>query len=127
MEFNQVCTSLQQFFMSNKFCRILMPVSMPLMFVSAGLKLLDRFISIGSFANSIAFFAFMLSLLMVLSNQLFQIASYGIGIWAIVYVTSFIQALFGKYSHIISWGSLTYALIWGLLAFLLYKKSLVKS
>lgn len=128
MEFNQVCQSLQQFFLSNRFCKVLMPLSVPLMFAGAGLTLLNRFISVGGFVSAAAYFAFMLGLLMVLSNQLFQLASYGLGIWAAAYVLSFLQtALFNKYVHIITWGNVVYSLVWGYLAYLLYKKSLVKN
>ena len=121
MKFEQVCQSALVYFQDNRFFKILLPVSMPLMFVCAALRLLETFVSLGSFVSALVFIVFWLSLILTLSQCSFQIAAIGLGVFALDYLISFISGLI-RY-HSVAYGTLLYLVVYGGLAFLSYKKS----
>lgn len=125
MNFNNVCISLDEYFSSKGYGKILLPLSVPIFLGSAALKLFSRFISLGNLVTAILFFAFFFSLFMVLSNQLYIVAAMGLGLWAAAAAVTVLKyALFTRYYHHIQWDSVLHCVVYALLAFSAYKKSM---
>lgn len=121
MKFEQVCQSALAYFQQHPVFRILLPLSIPIMFVAALLDILGIFVSLGSFVNALIFFAFFLALFLTLAQCNFRMAGIGLGVYAlsslIVLLIDIIKYKFMPY------GTLVHLLVYGFLAFLAYKKS----
>ncbi len=121
MKFEQVCQSGLAYFQQHRIFKILLPLSIPLMFVAVALDILGIFVSLGSFVYAVLFFAFFLALAMTLAQCNFRMAAFGLGLYAIEYLISLLRTLI-KYKYM-PYGTLVYLVVFGFLAFLAYKKS----
>lgn len=122
MKFEQICQSLNTYFTQNAIIRVLLPISMPLMFVCVILQILGRFISLGGAMNAIAFLAFFFFLLLVLSNCNFKMAAIGLGIFTITYLYNFVYSLL-KY-RTFNYNAVIYVLVFGFFTWQAWRKSL---
>lgn len=122
MKFEQVCQSINAFFAQNPIIRVMLPLSVPLMFVCVALQVLGNFISLGSVMSALSYIGFLFMLILALSECKFKMASIGLAIYAATYVYSLLRSIF-KY-HTVNWVSVIYLLLFGYFAFQSYRKSL---
>lgn len=122
MKFEQVCQPLNQWFSQHPIFRVLLPLSMPLMFLCAGLRVLDNFISLGNAVITLTFLGFFLFLLLVVSTCDFRMTAAGLALFTLDYLIGLLSTLIRV--HSLPWGSLIYVLVFGYLAFLAYRKSM---
>lgn len=121
MKFEQVCQSALMYFQQHPIFKILLPISMPLMFVCVLLRLVNNLISLGGFVSALAFLGFFLMLFLTLAQCNFRMAAFGLCGFTLDYVITFLNNLIR--SHSIVYSSLLYIVVFGGLAFLSYKKS----
>lgn len=122
MKFEQVCQTMNRYFVQKGIFRIALPISTPIMIVCVGLQLLNRLISLGGAMSTLAYIGALLSFVLVLSRCAFKVASLGMGAWALGYVYTFLHSLV-KY-HSINYSALIYTLLFGAFAYQAYKKSI---
>lgn len=122
MKFEQVCQSLSVYFSQKPIFKVLLPLSVPLMFICVILQELNRFISVGSVVSSLSYIGFFVALLMVLSTCNFKMASIGLAIFSLGYVYNVLYNVI-KYQYI-NYSSVIYLLLYGFFTYQAYKKSL---
>lgn len=122
MKFEQVCQSGLAYFQQHPVFKVLLPISMPVMFGFVALRLLQNLISLGNFVSALTFLGFFLMLFLTLSQCNFRMSAFGLAGFALDYLLSFLTSLI-KYKSL-AYGSLLYLVVYGGLAFLSYKKSL---
>jgi len=122
MKFEQVCQSMNSFFQQNSIIRVLLPISVPIMFVCVTVQWLGNLISLGGVANAISQIGFFLMVFLVLSSCNFKMASVGLGIYALMYLYYILRSLL-KY-HSLNWGSVVYLVVYGYFTYQCYRKSL---
>lgn len=121
MKFEQVCQSALMYFQQHPIFKILLPISMPLMFVCVLLRLVNNLISLGGFVSALAFLGFFLMLFLTLAQCNFRMVAFGLCGFTLDYVITFLVNLIRW--HSIVYSSLLYIVVFGGLAFLSYKKS----
>jgi len=122
MKFEQVCRSALMYFQQHPVFKVLLPISMPLMFACVLLRLVNDLISLGSFVSALTFLGFFLMLFLTLSQCNFRMVAFGLCGFTLDYVITFLESLIRW--HSIVYSSLLYILVFGGLAFLSYKKSM---
>lgn len=123
MKFEQVCQSGLAYFQQHRFFSIFLPISVYLMLLCVIGRLVQNLISLGGFVSTLCFLGFFLMLLLTVSQCNFRMAAIGLAGFALDYLWSFSVSLI-KY-HSVSYGTLLYLVVYGGLAFLSYKKSLI--
>lgn len=121
MKFEQVCQSALAFFQQSRIFKVLLPISIPIMFIVLALDILGIFVSLGSFVNALIFFVFFLSLFLTLARCNFRMAAIGLGVYALEYLISMLTTII-KYKYM-PYGTIVYLVVYGILAFAAYKKS----
>lgn len=124
MKLEQVCQTLNAYLSQKAVFRTLMPLASVMGIVFAALSLISNFIYLGGFVTALCFWGFVLGVLLTLSLCQFQMVAIALGIWAVDYAYGFLSSLIRYRS--LSYGTLLYLVVYGLLAFLAYKKSLEK-
>ena len=124
MKLEQVCQTLNAYLSQKSIFRTLMPLASVLTIVFAALSLLSNWIYLGSFVNALCFWGFVVGILLTLSLCQFQMLAIGLGLWAVDYAYTFLYNLIRFRS--VAYGTLLYLVVYGLLAFFAYKKSLEK-
>lgn len=122
MKIEQLGQALREYLSQFSIMRVLLPLASILLYVFAGLRLLNQFISLGGLVATLVYILFFCALLLVFANCRFRDIAIGCGIVGIMYAIAFIQYVF-RY-HSITYPSLIYFLLYGLVAFLAYKKSM---
>lgn len=122
MKFEQVCQSALIYFQQHPIFKVLLPISMPLMFVCVLLRLVNNLISLGGFVSALTFLGFFLMLFLTLAQCNFRMVAFGLCGFTLDYVITFLVNLIRWHSLVYS--SLLYILVFGGLAFLSYKKSM---
>lgn len=122
MKIEQLGQTLREYLSQFSMTRVLLPLASVLLYVFAGLRLLGHFISLGSLVSTLVYVLFFAALLLVFANCRFRDIAIASGIMGIMFLISLLQSLF-KF-HSLSYSSLIYLLLYGLVAFLSYKKSL---
>lgn len=122
MKFEQLCQSINMFFMQNPIIRVLIPISTPIMVVCVVFHVLGYFIVLGSAIQALSFLGFFFTLLLILSECRFKMAAIGLGIYSLMHIYSVLRSLW-KY-HMMNWGSIVYLLVFGYLTYQCYRKSL---
>lgn len=123
MKFEQVCQTMNSYFLQKGIFKILLPISTPIMIVCVGLQLLNRLISLGGAMNTLTYIGALLSLVLVISRCAFKIAAFGMGGLALGYLYTFLHTLI-KY-HSVNYSALIYVLVFGAFAYQVYKKSIL--
>lgn len=126
--YSNISGELRAFFSTNKFFKILLPIDMILLFAGFAIILLSDVVGIyfGGLINSLAFWAFILGLLLTYANMKEQFLYIGLLGYAGINVLYLIFGLF-RYGHYFYWGSLFYALVFGGLGYLVLKRTLSAS
>ena len=122
MEIEKVGAVFQDYCISNKILKILLPLGIPMLMIGAVLNDLDNFVRLGVGISVIAYVAVILGILLTFARSEYKMMSIGIGIYVIGYIYNIVYYLI-KY-HTISWSSILYSFIWGFFTFMAYKKSL---
>lgn len=124
MKLEQVCQTLNAYLSQKAIFRTLMPLGGIMGIVFAALTLVNNWIYLGGFVGTLCFWGFVLGVLLTLSLCQFQMLAIALGLWAVDYAYSFLYSLIRYRS--LSYGTLLSLVVYGLLAFLAYKKSLAK-
>lgn len=122
MKFEQVCQSALTYFQQHPIFKVLLPISIPLMYVCVLIRLVENLISLGSFVSGIVFLGFFLMLFLTLAQCNFRMAAFGLAGFALDYLLTFLVNLIRW--HSVAYGTLLYLVVFGGLAFLSYKKSM---
>lgn len=123
MKFEQVCQTMNRYFMQKGIFKIMLPISTPIMIVCVGLQLLNRLISLGGAMGTLTYIGAWLSLILVISRCAFKIAAFGMGGLALGYLYTFLHSII-KY-HSVNYSALIYVLLFCVFAYQAYKKSIV--
>lgn len=122
MKIEQLCVTLKEYLSQFPVLRILMPLSVAILYVCGALEVLNIFISLGSVVLTLAFLIGIVMMIMVLAQCQFFALAVGIGLYALADAISFLRVLIMY--HYIPYGTLIYLLVYAGLAFLSYRKSL---
>lgn len=122
MKIEQLCQTMKEYFSQFSVVRILMPISSILLYVLTVLRVLDYFVSIGTLVSTLVYVCYFAALILVLANCRFRDIAIGTGIIGILNVIKLLKNLFAY--RFLSYSALIYLLLYGLVAFLAYKKSL---
>lgn len=66
MKFEQVCQTMNRYFLQKGIFKIMLPISTPIMIVCVGFQLLNRFVSIGGAMSTLTYIGALLSLILVM-------------------------------------------------------------
>ncbi len=126
--YQNISNELRSFFSSNKIFKMLLPLDMIIMFAGLALVLLNDVIgiSIGTFLGALAYWAFIIGLLLTYANLKEQFLYIGLFGYAGICFINVLIAIFGRL-HYLSWGSLFRVLVYGGLGYLVLRKTMVKS
>lgn len=122
MGIEKVGAVFHEYCSQNKFLKVLLPINLPLLFIMAGLRVFQNFVNLGSGVGVVVYVGFILGVLLTFAKAEYQMLSIGIGILCFDYVYGFVHTLFRF--HRLNWSSILYLLMWGLFAYMAYKKSL---
>lgn len=122
MGIEKVGSVFHEYCVQNKILRLVLPISEILLLVTAVLKVVENFISIGSLMSAAVYILFFLAVLLTFAKSDYRVLSLGIGISIFDYVFVFFRNLISY--RILSWNSLVYILAWGFFAYMAYKKSI---
>lgn len=123
--YSNISGELRAFFSTNKFFKILLPIDMILLFAGLIILFLGNIfpINFGGLISSLAYWAFILGLLLTYANMKEQFLYIGLLGYGAMSVLVLIITLF-SYGHYFSYGSLISALIYGGLGYLVLKRTL---
>lgn len=126
--YGNISNELRNFFSTNKFFKILLPLDMVFLFAGLAIIFLGGVFRIyfGGFISSLAFWSFILGLLLNYANRKEQFLYIGLLGYAGVKVIEVLFGLFGSGNYF-SWGSLFYALVFGGMGYLVLKRTLTGS
>lgn len=123
MKFEQVCQTALAYFQQHPVFRVLLPIATPLMLACVALRLLQNLVNMGGLVSTLIFYIFILALVLTVAQCNFRMAAVGLAGFALDRLLSFLISLI-RY-HSISYGVLLTLVIYGGLAFLSYKKSMM--
>jgi hypothetical protein len=126
--YQNISNELRSFFSTNKFFRVLLPLDIIIMFAGLALMFLNNVlgITIGAFLGNLAYWAYILGLLLTyadLKEQFLYIGLFGYG------GTRFLEvliAIFGRF-HYLNWAALFGFIIFGGLGYLVLKRNMTRS
>ena len=126
--YSNISGELRAFFSSNRVFKILLPIDMILLFAGLAILFVDYFniINFGGLIYSLAYWAFLLGLLLAYANLKEQFLYIGLLGYGAINALHLIITLFKAY-HIFSWSSLINALIYGGLGYLVLKRTIAGS
>ena len=122
MKIEQFCQNLKEYLSQFSVGRILLPLASPILFVCAGILLLDNWIAFGSLITTLAEVILIVVLLLVLASCQFRNLAIGLGILAVYNIYYVLRNLIMY--HSINYYCLIWGLVFGLLTWAAYKKSL---
>lgn len=122
MGIEKVGVVFQEYCLNHRILKVLLPLSMPILLVSAILRVVQTFISLGSVVSVVVFVGYILGILLVFAMSEYQIMAIGIGIYSLGYVITLLRTLISI--HMLSWSSALYLVIWAFFAYLAYQKSI---
>lgn len=123
MQLEKVGNVWHEYCLTNRILKILLPLNIPLLMITAILRNLQNFVSLGSVPGVLVYVGFVTGVLLTFAKSEYRMLSIGIGIYLLDYVYAIARSLF-KY-HSINWSSMMYLLIWGYFAYAAYKKSII--
>ncbi|MGI6050707.1 MAG: hypothetical protein ACOYEI_07770 [Acetivibrionales bacterium] len=103
----------------------LLSFDMIVLYVAAGLMLLNLITPLGGFVSGLLLYVLLLGVVLCLANNNFTALMIGLGVKAGIEIVYLLISIFGKY-RAFSWSSLYAAVIFGFFAFLAYKKTFSK-
>lgn len=119
--YNNISSELKAYFSNNPIFKILLPIDMVFLFAGLAILLLGGVfgINFGSFIYGLAFWAFILGLILTYANMHQQFLYIGLFGYAAINLIELIFGLF-KYGNFY-WGDLFYVLVFGGLGYLAFK------
>lgn len=114
-------TSVKGLFESNKFTKSLLSLDLVITFVALALLLVNSISSIGGLLYAVAFWGFLIGLVLTFANlktQMLYLCMFG---YAIVNIIQFFRLLFTKYTGF-GWFQLAAIAIFGFLGYILMKQ-----
>jgi hypothetical protein len=123
--YSNISSELRAFFSTNKIFKILLPIDMVLLFAGLAILFLNYVfrINFGELIGSLAYWVFLLGLLLTYANLKEQFLYIGLLGYAAILVINIIIVIF-SYGHYFSFSSLLAALVFGGLGYLVLKKTL---
>lgn len=121
MKLDQVCQTMKEYFSQNAIMRVLLPIAPVLLYVLTALRVLGNFVSLGAVVHTLVYVCFFGAVILVLSNCQFRDLFIGTGVMSVLYLIELVICLFRGY---LSYSTLIYLVLYGLVAFLSYKKYL---
>lgn len=122
MKIEQLGQTLREYLSQFSITRVLLPLAPILLYVFTGLRVLDNFFNLGMLVSTLVYVLFFAALLLAFANCRFRDIAIGSGIMGILNLINLIRFLI-QY-RTLYYDSLIYLLLYGLVAFLAYKKSL---
>lgn len=125
--YRNISNELRSFFDSHRIFRLLMPLDIVIMLVGLVLLfLINVGLDVGSFVGSLAFWIYILGLLLTYANLKEQFLYIGLLGYGVTLFLRLLIDIFGRF-HILNWSALFGIIIYGGLGYLVLKKALVKS
>jgi len=121
MSIDKVGNELKNYFMSNAWFRPFLPLDEAIVYGTVALTILQNFLSLGALVSSLVYYLFFIGILLAFSNAKYLVLAIGLGGVGLVNAYSLIAAVFYKY---LNYSALIGLAIYGLLAYLAYKKSM---
>ena len=121
MKMEQVSQTLKEYFSQFSAVRVLLPIAPILLYVLTALRVLGNFVSLGTVVHTLVYVCFFGAVILVLSNCQFRDLFIGTGVMGALYLVELVIRLFRGY---LSYSALIYLVLYGLVAFLSYKKYL---
>lgn len=120
--YSNISRELKDYFSSHRIFRILLPLDRVFLFGGLGLLVLNYFVSIGSLLSALAYYGFLLGLLLVYANCKQKDLYIGMFIYAATKLYSFLKnAIFTKYRYV-NYSAFLACLIFAGLGYLVYKR-----
>ncbi|MGE5472636.1 MAG: hypothetical protein ACM3UU_00235 [Ignavibacteriales bacterium] len=117
--YENISAELKAFFSNHPFFKIVLPIDMALVFGGVGLLVVSAFISLGSLVSSLAYWCFILGLLLAYANRHEQVLYIGFFVYAGLQLLEIIMHLRYLSAY---FGSLIAGLIFGYLGYLVFKR-----
>ena len=126
--YSNISGELRAFFSTSRLFKILLPIDMLLLFAGLIILILSSIFGIrfGDLISSLAYWAFILGLLLTYANMKEQFLYIGLLGYAAMYILKLIIALF-SYGHYFYVSYIINALIFGGLGYLVLKRTLASS
>ncbi len=125
--YRNISNELRSFFDSHRIFRLLMPLDIVIMLVGLVLLfLINVGLDVGSFVGSLAFWIYILGLLLTYANLKEQFLYIGLLGYGVTLFLRLLIDIFGRF-HTLNWSALFGIIIYGGLGYLVLKKALVKS
>lgn len=124
--YKNISQELLGYFSNHPLIKVVLPFDSIILGACLVLMLLQKFISIGGLLSAIAYYGFIFSLILCYSKLNEKMLYIGLGAYAALEVFDFLKyAIFSKY-RFLDYYSLVSILVFGGLAYLVYKKTLDK-
>lgn len=120
-----VSGELKKYFEGKPIVSALLSLDMIILYVAAGLMVLNRIVSIGTFVSALLLYVLVFGAVLCLANNNFSAIMIGLGVKAGVDLVSLVISIFGRY-RAFSWSSLYSAIIFAFFAYMAYKKTFAK-
>ena len=125
MKCETISRALYEYFMGNKYIQWLMPYDLVIMYITAGIIIMDDFISVQGVFVRMAYFLFVLAVAMLFSKYQYRNVAIALGLHTMDYCIYFLKALMREKPYFSSSYCLSIC-VYGLFAWLAYKKSLTQ-
>lgn len=124
--YQRIASELKAFFTGNSIFKALLPLDVYILYACLAALVLNNFISLGGLLNAIAYYGFFFALLLVFSNQNNKVLYTGLFIYAAAEAFQVVKyGVFQSYRFIDFFSLITF-IIFGYLAYLIYKYDVKK-
>lgn len=123
--YENISKELRSYFSTNTFFRLALPFDMFVVYGCAGIMIINKFISLGTVLGSVAYYGFIIGLLLSFANDNKKIMYYGLFAYAASHAYTLLLIIV-KY-RIVNFSSLIDILVFGGIGYLLFKKDTVSS
>lgn len=120
-----ISSELKAYFSKHPIFRILLPLHMVFLFGGVGLLLINNFASIGNFLSALAYYAFLLGLLLSYASLNQKNLYIGMFIYSVMNLYYFFRSII-KFKYV-NFNSLFSLIIFGGLAYLIFKHASISS
>lgn len=124
--YNNISSELKAYFSSNSIFKILLPIDMVFLFGGLIILALSNVIGInfGGLVGSIAYWAFILGIVLTIANLHDQFLFIGLWCYAAINLIDFFKTLFSSYPYF-SWNNLFALAIFGGLGYLVFRRTIL--
>lgn len=122
--YKNISNELKAFFTGHSIFKVLLTLDIAFIIGGLGVIILSEFVNVGGLLYSLAYYIFLLGLLLTYANFNQKMLYLGFLVYAAVQVINFLQSFFAKYSYL-NYNAILTALIFGGLGYLVFKRSAV--